>query len=100
MEWAEHADRQRVCVIEETVAGRGQGPPTETAAFEKSLEAGWIGRVGDLVTRHRGGSKMGPVITDRCVGEGPGRRVQQLPILESAYPLLRMQGGVFLATFP
>jgi len=38
--------------------------------------------------RHRDGSKMDPVMTDRCVNKGPKGRIQQIPITpETTYPV-------------
>jgi len=51
-------------------------------------EAGEIGRSGTQLMRYRDGSKMGPVMADRCVERGPERRVRRSRKLpDSAFPV-------------
>jgi hypothetical protein len=49
-----------------------KGPRQQLRRLKNSLEAGWIERGGERGIRHRGGSKMDPINTDRCVKKGPG----------------------------
>ena len=60
-----------------------------------SREVGEVGRSGTQLMRYREGSKMGPVMVDRCVARGPERRCQMISEQpEFAYPIRLRKVGL------
>lgn len=69
LEKAERTDRQGVCRVEVTVIQAGHEYLANNSGFlnRSPSPAGEIGESATQTMRHRDGSKMDPVMTDRCV---------------------------------